>query len=183
MNQTERPQLRMVWPADRIRKPPDVISPRGYTIRTYQPGDEERFYEIMRLAGWPGWNADKLKLSLSRILPDGWFMGIRDSTNDIVATAMCLHNYTERHPFWGDLGWLACDPHHTGKGLGYALSAAVTARFISAGYTHIGLHTEHYRLPAIKTYLKLGRANALLRNHTRCAVSNCRPIRRDGVWF
>jgi len=156
MNQTERPQLRMVWPAHLIDQPPDVIPPHGYTIRTFRSGDEERFYEIMKLAGWPGWNEDKLKFSLSRILPSGWFMAIREDTDHIVASAMCIHNYTERHPFWGDLGWLACDPDHTGKGLGYTLSAAVTTRFTSAGYTHIGLYTEHYRLPAIKSYLKLG---------------------------
>jgi mycothiol synthase len=32
----------------------------------------------------------------------------------------------------------------------------VTQRFLDAGYTKIQLHTEYYRLPAIKTYLKLG---------------------------
>ena len=36
------------------------------------------------------------------------------------------------------------------------MSAAVTSRFIEAGYRKIGLHTEYYRLPAIKIYLKLG---------------------------
>lgn len=156
MKQTERPQLRMVWPLSRIAQAPHVIAPPGYAIRTFRSGDEKRFYEIMNLAGWPGWNADKLHFSLSRILPDGWFMAIREDTDHIVASAMCIHNYTQRHPFRGDLGWLACDPDHTGNGLGYVLSAAVTTRFMRAGYAHIGLYTEHYRLPAIKTYLKLG---------------------------
>lgn len=156
MNEPERPQLRMVWPPRRIHQPPDVIPPHGYAIRTYRPGDEEEFYKVMRLAGWPGWNADTLQFSLSRILPSGWFMATQAVTGRIVASAMCIHNYTQRHPFWGDVGWLACDPEHTGKGLGYVLSAAVTARFISAGYANIGLHTEHYQLPAIKTYFKLG---------------------------
>ncbi|MBV9471243.1 MAG: GNAT family N-acetyltransferase, partial [Abitibacteriaceae bacterium] len=86
----------------------------------------------------------------------GWLMAIQEESDHIVGSCMALHNYTQRHPFWGDLGWLACDPQHTGQGLGLVLAAAVTSRFMDAGYTQIELHTEHYRLPAIKTYLKLG---------------------------
>jgi mycothiol synthase len=37
-----------------------------------------------------------------------------------------------------------------------AVSAAVTARLIEAGCRPIHLYTEHYRLAALKTYLKLG---------------------------
>ncbi len=167
MAHIEKPQLRMVWPLDRIHTPPDITAPDGYTMRTYRHGDEARFYEIMDLAGWPGWNTDRLKSSLSRILPGGWFFAIEEETGKAVASAMCIHNYSEQHPFWGDLGWLACDPEHTGKGLGYFLSAAVTARFISAGYSNIGLHTEYYRLPAIKTYLKVGYMPLIDRTETQ----------------
>jgi mycothiol synthase len=69
---------------------------------------------------------------------------------------MALHNYKGKYPFWGELGWLAVDPAHSGKGLGMAVSAAVTARFIAAGYRRIHLFTEDFRLAALKTYLKLG---------------------------
>ena len=69
---------------------------------------------------------------------------------------MCLHNYTGRSPFTGDIGWLACDPNHRGHGLGFFLTGCATARFLSAGYERIQLHTEAHRLPAIRTYLKLG---------------------------
>jgi mycothiol synthase len=37
-----------------------------------------------------------------------------------------------------------------------AVCAAVTARLIAAGYRDIHLYTEHWRLAALKTYLKLG---------------------------
>ena len=149
-------QLQMVWPEQLLTAPPRVQLPDGYTIRTYQPGDEFRFYEVMALAGWTGWNDEKLHPWLSRILPDGWFMIIDEVSEEIVATAMCLHNYKETNPFQGELGWLACDPAHTGRGLGLVVSAAVTARFITAGYRHICLYTEDFRLAALKSYLKLG---------------------------
>ena len=42
--------------------------------------------------------------------------------------------------------------------MGLATCAAVTARFLSAGYRNIYLKTDDFRLPAIKIYLKLGYA-------------------------
>jgi mycothiol synthase len=147
-------QLQMVWPEHLLNAPPAVWLPPGYALRTYRRGDEPRFYEVMELAGWPGWNDEKLRPWVSRVLPEGWFMAIDEKSSEIVATAMALHS--EVCPSGGELGWLAGDPAHAGKGLGMAVSAAVTARFIHAGYRHIHLYTEDWRLPALKTYLKLG---------------------------
>ena len=149
-------QLLMAWPQERLDRPPEIHLPDGYFMRLYQPGDEPIFYEIMALAGWPGWNDEKLKPWLMKILPAGWFMVIQEQTGQIVATAMCLHNYKGIHPFQGELGWLACNPAHTGRGLGLAVSAAVTRRLIEARYRNIRLYTEDYRLPALKVYLQLG---------------------------
>jgi mycothiol synthase len=154
-NEAEK-QLQMVWPEHMLDLPAAVKLPAGYSLRTYRPGDDSRFYELMELAGWPGWNDDKLWPWLVRILPQGWFMVGSEEGGEIVATCMALHDHTWSHSFCGELGWLACDPAHTGKGLGLAVGAAVTARFIEVGYRHIHLYTEHWRLAAIKTYLKLG---------------------------
>ena len=81
-------------------------------------------------------------------------MAIHRESDEIAATAMALRS--ETYPSGGELGWLACDPAHTGKGLGMAVSAAVTACLIEAGCRPIHLYTEDWRLPALKTYLKLG---------------------------
>ena len=83
-------------------------------------------------------------------------MAVHGESNQIVATAMALQLGSELHPFGGELGWLAGDPAHAGKGLGLAVCAAVTARFIDAGYHAIHLYTEHRQLAALKTCLKLG---------------------------
>ena len=37
-----------------------------------------------------------------------------------------------------------------------AVCAAVTARLLQMGYRHVHLYTEHWRLAALKQYLKLG---------------------------
>ena len=149
-------QLQMVWPKHLLHMPPTVRLPFGYTLRTYHRGDEPRFYKVMELAGWPGWNDEKLRPWLARILPQGWFLAVHEASNEIVASAMAVHDHTELHPFGGELGWVAADPAHTGKGLGMAVCSAVTARLIAASYRDIHLYTEDWRLPALKTYLKLG---------------------------
>jgi mycothiol synthase len=148
------PQLQMVWPEHLRHTPPAVQLPPGYALRVYRPGDEARFYEVMALAGWPGWDAEKLKPWLPRILPGGWFLAIHEASGKMVATTMAL--CSDAYPGGGELGWLAADPAHAGQGLGRAVAGAVTARFLEAGCWPIHLYTEHYRLPALKTYLRLG---------------------------
>ena len=152
----ELPQLRMVWPISYLGHSFEYPIPTGYTLRPYHLGDEDQFFIIMSVAGWEGWNNEVLQPWLAKIIPDGWFMIVEDKTNRILYTAMALHNYKGIYPFWGELGWLAGDPDHSGIGLGLIVSAAVTERLIDAGYRNIQLFSEDYRLPAIKTYLKLG---------------------------
>jgi mycothiol synthase len=108
----------------------------------------------MELAGWPGWDDEILQPWLPRILSNGWFMAIHEGSGEIVASAMALQS--DVYPSGGELGWLAGDPAHAGKGIGLAVSAAVIVRFIEEGFLKIHLYTEDYRLAALKTYLKMG---------------------------
>ncbi len=147
-------QLQMVWPKHLRNAPPAVQLPAGYALRTYQPGDQPRFFQLMELAGWPGWKEEMLQPWLPRILPKGWFMVIYEESGEIVTSAMALQSNV--YPSGGELGWLAGDPAHAGKGLGLAVSAAVIARFIEEDLCDIHLYTEDYRLSALRIYLKLG---------------------------
>ena len=151
----EKPQLHMVWPANRPECPSAHLPTGGYCIRTFRSGDEKRFLALMALSDFDPWDEAKLSYNMNRIIPEGWFF-VEDAAGQVVATAMCLHNYSGRSPFTGDVGWVFCHPDHRGCGLGRYLCARVTRRFLEAGYTAIQLHTEYYRLAAIQTYLKLG---------------------------
>jgi len=150
------PQLQMVWPEHLFDAPPAVSLPPGYALRIYQPGDEPGWFRLMARAGWPGWDDAKLRPWLARIPPGSWFMVIHEASGEIVASAMGLHDPSDDHPFGGELGWVAADGAHAGRGLGRTVSAAVTARLIAAGYRNVHLFTERWRLSALKTYLKLG---------------------------
>jgi len=110
----------------------------------------------MKKAGFEGWNHQRVAATVQKVLPGGFFVIVHRSTGKIVATAMSTHKPTQLHPYGGELGWVAADPEHRGKGLGLAVCAQATARFIQAGYRNIYLLTDDFRLPAIKTYLKLG---------------------------
>jgi len=146
----------MIWPPDKLGAALEPNTAPGYVIRTYRPGDEAHFLSLMAKMDFDPWDDEKLRYNMARIIPDGWFFAVERASESIVGTAMCLHNYTGSTPFTGDVGWLVCDPCHRGHRLGYSLTAYVTARFVHAGYARIQLHTEYYRLPAVKIYLTLG---------------------------
>jgi mycothiol synthase len=149
-------QLRMVWPERLLHAPPALLLHPDYALRTYQPGDEAGWIRVMAAAGFPGWDEERMRGTMASILPEGWFMAVERTTGAIVATAMATHNPSSYHPFGGELGWVAGEPAHKGKGLGWTVCAAVTRRYLSAGYRNIYLRTDDWRLPALKTYLKLG---------------------------
>jgi mycothiol synthase len=70
-----------------------------------------------------------------------------------------VHNpHATRHyfPFGGEVGYVSVAPLHQGKGLGRAVVALVVGRLIEAGYRHIFVGVQGWRLPAVKCYLKLG---------------------------
>ena len=156
MKQIEKPQLHMILPQGLTNRPVDPRTDCRYIIRTYRQGDELTFLSLMAKVDFDPWNNEKLQYNMGKIIPEGWFFATEKGSEKMVATAMCLHNYSGNAPFTGDVGWLACDPGHRGRGLGHSLTAYITNRFIDAGYSKIQLHTEYYRLPAIKIYLKIG---------------------------
>ena len=100
-------QLRMIWPEHLLDAPPLQLPP-GYSLRPYRPGDEPRFFKIMELAGWPGWNEETLRPWRERILTGGWFMAVQERSDEIVATGMAFRDRCEFGRQGGEIGWIAC---------------------------------------------------------------------------
>ncbi len=149
-------QLQMIWPEDRIARPPEAIVPASYELRTFRSGDEEGYKRLMERAGFPNWGDTNLKQTLATSLPGGIFFAAERVSGALAATAAAQHSPTEMHPFGGALGWVASDPDHRGRGLGTAVCACVVKRLLDAGYSDIHLLTDDFRLAAIKIYLKQG---------------------------
>jgi mycothiol synthase len=146
-------QLEMIWPEERLHEVPLVEIPPGFRLRTYQPSDEVAYFELLGRASLRPY---PLQAWSTFLLPDGFFVIEEESSGKLVATCFAAHHPTPRHPFAGQLGWLAADRDYAGRGLGYTATAAVTRRLISAGYRRIYLTTDDFRLAAIKIYLKMG---------------------------
>ena len=150
----ETGQLVMVWPQP--AEPPPAAVPAGYELGTLRDGERESYVRLMRRAGFSDWGERELRGVDGSVLPDGLFVVRKVPEGAVVATAVAGHRPTTIHPHGGELGWVATDPDHLGRGLGRAVCAAAVARLRSAGYRRIYLLTDDFRLPAIALYLRLG---------------------------
>ncbi|MBD3243447.1 MAG: GNAT family N-acetyltransferase [Chitinivibrionales bacterium] len=146
-------QLSMVHDMTRV---PSVALPRGYILRTCKQADKTVYRRLLRLAGFGKDDPGLAERNIADALPGGLFFVVHKRSGAIVATALAGHRPSALHPNGGELGWVAADPAHVGKKLGAAVCAAVMKRFAEAGYTRVYLLTDDFRLPAIKTYLRLG---------------------------
>ena len=154
--QQKKPQLQMIWPEARLDDPPAWPAPDGYTLRPARVGDETAYAELLKEADLASWDASQAAAQMEAALPDGLVFAVCKNDDALVATAIAQPKPTELHPSGGELGWVAVVPAHRGKGLGGCISVAATRRFIEEGFRDIYLRTHDYRLPAIKTYLKMG---------------------------
>ena len=104
----------MVFREDLLDCIPQVVLDEDYEVRPYRPGDEAGQVRVMRAAGFDTWNEESLRNNLAKALPNGLFLAMHKPRDLIVGAAMSIHNPSELHPFGGELGWVACDPDHSG---------------------------------------------------------------------
>ena len=147
-------QLRMLWPVTKC--PPEITIPEGYAIRSFREGDEEDYIAVLNDRDLGDWTVERLQSILTNLLsPEGVYFV---TWGDIPVATACAQDSgsDEDGKLIGELGWLAANPEHKGKKLGMAVSAAVVNHLLDLGYDEIYLLTDHWRYPALKTYLKLG---------------------------
>lgn len=155
-NARPRRQLQMLYPPQRPTPPLAITVAEGYALRQYRPADLMPYIALMEKAGFGAWSTQRVAETEYGILPDGFFVIEHIATHALVASAVARHSASAQHPGGAELGWVATDPAHRGKGLGSAVCAAATNLMIQRGYQRIYLLTDDFRLPAIKVYLKLG---------------------------
>ena len=157
MDERLLPAMYMVWPIDRLPTAPEITIPGEYILRTCSESDLAAVRTLINADGpVPDAAWDEFR---DRIVPDGAFLITQRGSGQPVATATALHNPRATRyyfAFGGQVGYVTVDPAHRGHGLGRAVVAAVVARLIRAGYRHIFVGVQGWRLPAVKCYLGLG---------------------------
>jgi len=134
---------------------PNFEVPEGYDLRTYLPGDEQAWADIMN-TGIGEWTAEKCRENLTskpQFLPDGLFFVTFLGTP--VGSACAWRKSPDE---WkaGILHMICVIPEHRSKRLGHVLNLAVLHYFRDHGFHEVWLSTDGFRIPAIKSYLRIG---------------------------
>lgn len=153
---TQRTQLNLLWPEERLADRPPLHLPAGYSLRQFEDADAAEYLALLAAADLAHWDAERLARVRATVLPGGFFLVTEDATGRIVATALAQHHPRPLHPSGGEIGWVAADPEHRGQGLGRAVTTAALRRLLEAGYTRIYMLTDDARLAALKVYLDVG---------------------------
>lgn len=148
-----QPQLFMV--RANLDDLPELQLPDGYAVRCYREGDGAAWERIVGAAFEREVQTGEFESSIKqreafrpeRVLFVVW--------GDVpVATASAWDS-----PGWGpqtgQLHMVGTKPEHRGKHLGYWVSVAALHQFRTEGRRDVMLSTDDFRLPAIKTYLRL----------------------------
>ena len=147
-------QLHMIRP--NLEGLGEVTVPEGYSIRTYREGDEEVWAEIIRNSLDSNCNAEKCRGTITgrpQFRPEGLFFIDYDGKS-VGTTCSWVQSPDETE--MGYVHMVGVIPEHRGKRLSYSLSLSTLRFFRENGFRGAHLHTDDFRLPAIKTYLNLG---------------------------
>lgn len=128
--------------------------PDGYVLRLYQPADCTSLAALLSRAFEDTRDEEWVRSQLTEA-PDVDTVYVVARGGEIVATASS-RLMTEEYPGSGYLHWVGADPNQQGRGLGTAVSLAVLHHFRELGLCDAVLETQTHRLPAIRTYLRLG---------------------------
>ncbi len=148
----EMPQLRMRMELGDL--PKTVTIPEGYALRRAAPEDASGIARVLTTAFKEPWSAEKVREVLldHPEVPETFVIARQER---IVAVA----NYQVMPVEFPNAGWLhyvAVDPDEGGRGLGYIVCLAVLEESARRSNREVYLTTDDFRVPAIRTYLKLG---------------------------
>jgi mycothiol synthase len=133
---------------------PGLEVPEGYLLRTANLEDTDSLFACLEDA-YPevGWTRER---TIDWLLgsTDVWAVFVVEHEDQIVATASCRELVNEPHT--GYVHWVAVHSRFRGQHLGRLVTAVTLDAFRSARKLDVILETDDFRIPAIKTYLKLG---------------------------
>jgi GNAT superfamily N-acetyltransferase len=138
---------------------PEHSFPAGYSVRWYEPGDEEHWLRVHLAAD----RDHEISLAVFRryfgsdekLLRERQCYLLAPDANEIgTATAWFDDNFEGAR--WGRVHWVAIVPQYQGRGLARPLMTVICRRLRELGHDRAYLTTATTRRPAIKLYQQFG---------------------------
>lgn len=126
-----------------------------YSLRTMTPDDLPQVADLLNASFEDeSWTKERVREELCDH-PDVVETWLITAGEKVITTATTFLE-PQAHPGSGCVHWVATDSAFRGQSLGYIASLRVLHDFVRLGCRDAILRTDDFRLPAIKTYLKLG---------------------------
>lgn len=138
---------------------PELAVPDGCELRSLKPGDLEIWTSLLAGNGELGeWDLERSRVLFAPGSPMPLGGAFLASVGGRPAATAQLHLHTDGDPYapMPELGWVAALPEYRGHHLGRLVCLAVLRHAAEMGHERIFLKTDDHRLPAIRTYLRLG---------------------------
>ncbi len=149
-----KPQLLMWFPSG--QSIPEKNVPNGFVYRSFKGGDETAWCDLLNANGQLGvWDRERIENEQLPILAEDGQSFISSADGKLVACAGVYDRERVDGPCW-EIGWIAVDPAYQGLGLGRSVAAEALRFTRRLAKRPVYLLTDDFRIPAIKTYLKLG---------------------------
>lgn len=177
-NEQLSPQL--VMRRDNLLNLPAVVLPPGYSIRSFREGDDAAWDRIIQVTfESPEYDFNKVMKADPAYRPERVLFVTHKDEPVATASAWQVDRFG---PVVGYLHMVGVSPEHQGKHLGYWVSVAVLHQFVEAGRMEAVLQTDDFRLPAIKTYLRMGFEPVLVHENQRERWrKNLRDLKEDDL--
>ena len=161
-DQPLQPQLYMLRPDLTGLRP--VECPAGYAVRCYRPGDARHWEAILKEAFGGEYSFDRVLRCDVSFRPERLWFAAHDGTPVAAAGGFYRPSFIKDAGF---LHYVAVLPAHRGVGLGSVVCLAALHQMVREGRGAAWLSTDDFRLPAVRTYLKLGFEPLLVHENQR----------------
>jgi mycothiol synthase len=147
------PQLLMRLPQLSDLPPAPPLDDR-YLLRQAVPADDGQLAELLSEAFGDTWDAERVaeEFSAGNGVEATYVVA---SPAGVVATASA-RRLPDRYPEAGYVHYVGTRVSERGRRLGELVTRRVLVRFAAAGLDQAVLETDDFRLPAVRTYLRLG---------------------------
>lgn len=154
---------------DSLSNLPPLSLPDGYSIRHYREGDGAHWDRIIGESFLVPEDQrqrrfEQIMAGDAAFLPERVFFVMHGDEPVGTASAWQVRDCP---PHIGYLHYVGVLPSEAGKGLGLQVSLAALHKMAAEGRTAAVLRTDDYRIPAVKTYLRLGFRPVLVHENQR----------------